>query len=171
MVTQGHRRRIIRVTPTLSTDAYAQGDVLFVATEIPHAVMGKGECSRLLAAFCLSQAHSNADDLDVYFTEANTALGTINATANISDEDMEAIGVNMIAKLDADQGSTSTSIDTSRIYPVLSLTGSSEGYQPLGLIQAAAGSTNVYVSGLLTSGTTPTYAAYDIDLIFHIQYK
>ena len=34
MVTQGHRRRIIRVTPTLDTNAYAQGDVLFVATEV-----------------------------------------------------------------------------------------------------------------------------------------
>ena len=31
---------IIRVTPTLDTNAYAQGDVLFVATAIPNAVIG-----------------------------------------------------------------------------------------------------------------------------------
>ena len=32
-------RKIIRVTPTLDTNAYAQGDVLFTATEIPNAVI------------------------------------------------------------------------------------------------------------------------------------
>ena len=33
---------IIRVQPTLSTDAYAQYDVLFTATAIPDAVEGNG---------------------------------------------------------------------------------------------------------------------------------
>ena len=32
--------KVIRVTPTLSTDAYANGDVLFTTTEIPNAVIG-----------------------------------------------------------------------------------------------------------------------------------
>ena len=167
MVTQGHRRRIIRVTPTLSTDAYAQGDVLFVATEIPHAVMGKGECSRLLAAFCLSQAHANADDLDVYFTEANTALGTINATANISDGDIEAIGLFGIMKVDADVAVTSQ-LDTSKINQLINLNGTLTS-QPI-LLQAAADSTSVYCQAIITSSTTPTYAADDLDFIFHIEY-
>jgi len=167
MVTQGHRRRIIRVTPTLSTNAYAQGDVLFVATEIPHAVMGKGECSRLLAAFCLSQAHANADDLDVYFTEANTALGTINATADISDGDIEAIGLCGIMKVDADVAVTSQ-LDTSKINQLINLNGTLTS-QPI-LLQAATDSTSVYCQAIITSGTTPTYAADDLDFIFHIEY-
>ena len=167
MVTQGHRRRIIRVTPTLDTNAYAQGDVLFVATEIPHAVMGKGECSRLLAAFCLSQAHSNADDLDVYFTEANTALGTINATANISDANIEAIGLCGIMKVDADVAVTAQ-LDTSKVNQLINLNGALAS-QPI-LLQAATDSTSVYFQAVITSNTTPTYAADDLDFIFHIEY-
>ena len=167
MVTQGHRRRIIRVTPTLSTDAYAQGDVLFVATEIPHAVMGKGECSRLLAAFCLSQAHANAEDFDVYFTEANTALGTINATANISDANIEAIGLCGIMKVDADVAVTAQ-LDTSKVNQLINLNGALAS-QPI-LLQAATDSTSLYFQAIITSGTTPTYAADDLDFIFHIEY-
>ena len=36
---------IIRVSPTLSTDAYADNDVFFAATEIPAADRGDGGCS------------------------------------------------------------------------------------------------------------------------------
>ena len=166
-IIQGNRRRIIRVTPTLSTDAYAQGDVLFVATEIPNAVMGNGECSKLVAAFCLSQVHGNADDFDVYFTEANTALGTINATANISDGDMEAIGLCGIMKVDADVAVTQQ-LDTSNVNQLISLNGTLAS-QPL-LLQASGGSTSLYFQAVITSTTTPTYAADDLDFIFHIEY-
>jgi hypothetical protein len=38
------------------------------------------------------------------------------------------------------------------------------------LLQAASNSTSVYVVGILTGSATPTYAADDIDLIFHIEY-
>ena len=43
--------KIIRVTPTLDTSAYADGDVLFTATEIPNAVVGLGGCSKLVGAY------------------------------------------------------------------------------------------------------------------------
>ena len=81
--------KVVRVTPTLDTSAYAQGDVLFVATELPNAVNRKGGCSKLIGAYCLSQVHGNADDFDVYFHTGNTSLGTINATANIDDDDIQ----------------------------------------------------------------------------------
>ena len=158
---------IIRVSPTLSTDAYAQGDVLFVATEIPHAVMGKGECSKLVAAYCLSQVHGNNDDFDVYFTEANTALGTINATANISDADIEAIGLNGILNVDADVAVTAQ-LDTSKVNQLINLNGALAS-QPI-LLQAASDATSVYFQAVITSSTTPTYAADDLDFIFHIEY-
>ena len=53
---------IIRVTPTLSTDAYAQNDVLTNATEIPNAVSSRGGVSKLINISILNQ---NTDDLDV----------------------------------------------------------------------------------------------------------
>ena len=159
---------IIRVTPTLDTNAYAQGDVLFVATAIPNAVIGSKGCSKLIAAYCLSQAHGNADDLDVYFTEGSTALGTINATADIADGDIEAIGLCGLMKVDADVGVTSL-LDTSKVNQLINLNGALAS-QPI-LLQAASGSTSVYFQAVITSATTPTYAADDLDFIFHIEHR
>ena len=160
--------KVIRVTPPLDTNAYAQGDVLFVATEIPNAVKEQGGCSKVLSAFCLSQAHGNADDFDVYFTENTTALGTINDTANIADGDIEAIGLCGLMKVDADVGVTSL-LDTSKVNQLINL---NSGFpsQPI-LLQAASGSTSVYFQAVITSATTPTYAADDLDFIFHIEHR
>jgi hypothetical protein len=36
------------------------------------------------------------------------------------------------------------------------------------MLQAASNSTSVYVAGIITDGT-PTFAADDLDLVFHIQ--
>jgi len=55
--------KIIRVTPTLDTNAYAQGDVLFTATEIPNAVIGLGGCSKLIGAYMLDKADQQSDVL------------------------------------------------------------------------------------------------------------
>ena len=60
--------KIIRVTPTLSTDAYAQGDVLFVATEIPDAVIGLGGCSKLVGGYVFDKS-DGSDDITFVFTQ------------------------------------------------------------------------------------------------------
>ena len=84
---------IIRVTPVLTaSEAYSVGDVLFTATEIPNAVRGEGGCSKVLGGFILDQDRDTFE-VDLLFTELSTAIGTIHATANISDGDMEAIGL------------------------------------------------------------------------------
>ena len=49
------RRKIIRVTPTLDTSAYAVGDVLFNSVEIPNAVKEDGGCSKLTGMYILNQ--------------------------------------------------------------------------------------------------------------------
>ena len=164
-----NQRRIIRVTPTLSTDAYAQGDVLFVATEIPNAVKEEGGCSKLVGAYMLDKNDQQSDILFT-FAEGNTALGTINTSAGISDADLLANNICGITKIDSDQATSGAFIDNARITQMLpsSLTG--ENTQDLLLLQAASGSTSVYVQGLLISDTTPTYAADDIQLILHIEY-
>ena len=162
---------IIRITPTLDTNAYAQNDVLFNPTEIPNAVRGNAGCSMLMAAYILDQSDTADSDINLFFTEGNTSFGTINDTANISDSNLEAIGVCSFAKVDADQAHSGAGVDGVRMHQVFNAAGTGEATQPLGLLQAAAGSTSVYVSGILTSATTPTYAADDIDIILHIQYK
>jgi len=159
---------IIRVTPTLDTSAYADGDVLFTATEIPNAVLGKGGCSKLVGGYVFDKLDSSSD-ITFVFTEGSTALGTINATANISDADLLANNICGISKLDNDQASTGNKIDTSRIHQMLPASLTGENTQDLMLLQAASDSTSVYVQGLLTSATTPTFADGDLQLILHIE--
>jgi len=163
--------KIIRVTPTLDTNAYAQGDVLFIATEIPNAVIGNGGCSKLVSMYMLTQ-NTTRIDVDFVFSENSAVYGTINATANIADGDLEAANVTGFISLDAGEISAATSqIDTSELLRVgMNDAGGSSTLltSPL-LLQAADDSTSVYVVGILTGSATPTYAADDIDLIFHIE--
>ena len=160
-------RKIIRVTPTLSTDAYAAGDVAFTATEIPNAVINEGGCSKIINCFVIDQDRDTFD-LNLVFTEKNTALGTINATANISDANMEAIGFCGMNFFQSDAAANGH-IDQVRIMKQQSLSGASESVEPM-LIQAEAGSTSVYVSGIFPDGTPTFAAADDIDIILHIEY-
>ena len=158
--------QIIRVTPTLSTDAYAVGDVLFTATEIPNAVIGLGGCSKLVRCYIMDQDRE-AFDVTLIFTEKNTAVGTINATANISDADMEAIGFCGFLKAQSDTNILGA-IDGVHLIATQGPGGGGESVEPI-LIQAENDSTSVYVSGFITSGTPTFAAADDIDLIFHIE--
>lgn len=168
-VIRSTNRKIIRVTPTLDTNAYAQGDVLFVATEIPNVVLEKGGCSKLVGAYMFDKS-DQLSDITFVFTEGNTALGTINATANISDANLLANNLCGITKVDADQAQTANDIDNSRIHQMLPASIAGENNDNLLLLQAANDSTSVYVQGLLISSTTPTYADGDIQLILHIEY-
>lgn len=167
-VIRSTNRKIIRVTPTLDTNAYAQGDVLFTATEIPNVVLEKGGCSKLVGAYIFDKNDSSSD-ITFVFTEGNTALGTINATANISDADLLANNICGITKMDNDQATTGDKIDTSKIHLMLPGSGTAENTQDLMLLQAANDSTSVFVQGILTSSTTPTYADGDLQLILHIE--
>ena len=158
--------KIIRVTPTLDTNEYDSGDVLFHSLEIPDAVIGLGGCSKLVAMFVVSQ---NATDVDMefIFSENTLALGTQNATADVADSAIEAANITGHLVLDANEGKTSH-IDTSKIFRVSDAGNASAnwGAGPI-LLQAADDSTSVYVGGL--GGATVTYAADDIDLILHLE--
>ena len=167
-IVRGNNRAIIRVTPTLTAaSAYASGDVLFTATEIPNAVLGNGGCSRLLSFFVLDQAKQTFD-AQFYFSENNTALGTRDATANISDADLEGLNLNGVMYMDLSAAQTAD-LDTAQVSQVMGLHGGSESYEPM-LIQAAAGSTSVYVQAIITNGTPTFPEASDLDLILHIEY-
>ena len=167
-VIRSTNRKIIRVTPTLDNgNAYAVGDVAFVATEIPNAVLEKGGCSKIVNAYLMDQDRDSYI-LQTIFTEGNTALGTINATANISDADMEAIGLCGVSFFQSDVAST-VHIDQVTIIKMQSLSGASESVEPM-FIQAADDSTSVYVSGIISTGTPTFAAADDLDLILHIEY-
>tara|TARA_Y100001972_G_C7475142_1_gene241748 strand:- start:60 stop:569 length:510 start_codon:yes stop_codon:yes gene_type:complete len=160
--------KIIRVTPTLDTSAYAVDDVLFTGVEIPNAVIGLGGCSKLLNMYVLDQQDTTDVDIEFYFTEKNTAIGTQNASATITDANMEAIGFCCAVRLDTDQSSSGNNIDNSRVHEIVRLDGANIQNTPIALLQAENDSTSVYVHAIVTAGT-PTFAADDLDLIFHLE--
>jgi hypothetical protein len=160
---------IIRVTPTLSTDAYGTGDVLFNGTEIPNAVKNRGGVSKLIAMYTFNKT-PNACKYEILFTENSVTLGTINATANISDDDIIAAKPTGFLFLDESLGDTENfdNFQMARVTDYSTSDGSPHALPPI-LLQASAGSTSCYVSGVIQSGT-PTFAADDLELIFHIEY-
>ena len=160
---------IIRVTPTLSTDAYAVDDVLFTGVEIPNVVREDGGCSKLVAMYIVNQDTTDVD-IDFIFSENSAVFGTINATANLDDDVLQAANITGFLTLDAGESSTSQ-LDNSEIkrVGVTDAGGNSTLVTSPILIQAAPNSKSVYVVGILTGSNTPTYAADDIDLVFHIE--
>jgi len=161
---------IIRVVPTLDTNAYAQQDVLFTGVEIPNAVMGNGGCSNLINMFVVDRSDQSDVDIQFFFTEKNTAFGTQNATADISAANMKAIGVCGFAELDGNLDTSGTSIDNVKIHRIVGTNINDDNAAvPLTLLQAESDSTSVYVHAIIKNSSTPTYAADSLDLIFHIQ--
>ena len=161
-------KKIIRVTPTLDTSAYAGGDVAFTATEIPRAVLEKGGCSKLVNAYIMDQDRDTYD-IDLIFTEKNTAIGTLNATADISDANMEAIGLCGFCRFKSDVAFMG-GIDQVRLIRWSETVADSERTSagPI-FLQADSDSTSVYVSGIISSGTPTFAAADDIDIVLHIE--
>ena len=135
---------------------------------IPNAVREDGGCSKLVGGYVFDKS-DGSDDITFVFTEGNTALGTINATANVSDADLLANNICGITKVDNDQASSNAWIDNSKIHQMLPGSSVSENTQDLLLLQAASGSKSVFIQGILVSGTTPTFADGDLQIILHIE--
>ena len=162
---------IIRVSPTLSTDAYADNDVFFAATEIPAAVRGDGGCS-LLHAITIINEDDVAHDHDLVFMEVQKNLGTINSAVGSgslwTNALAKAAGVLGVTKID--WSTNSADMVNNLIYH--SSSGNHGAAVTTGLpmlLQAEGDSTSVYFAGV-SRGGTPTTAADDYEYAFHIQY-
>mgnify|MGYP003662513805 CR=1 FL=1 len=94
----------------------------------------------------------------IVFTENQTNFGTIDATANITYDNAVAAGLNGIIRVDANAADTAD-IDNFSIKEMQTLSGQDEGNHNI-LLQAASGSTSVYVQGVIFSGT-PTFTNTD----------
>ena len=158
---------VIRVTPTLDTSAYGDNDVLFNATEIPNAVLGNGGCSKLISVSIVSQ-NTTMVDMDIVFMQVTKNLGTINAAVDISDANLEA--AKMLGYVSLDGSNSGISLVNSILYTTAA---GAEGTVQLDrsfpiLLQAESNSTSIYFSAILRD-QTPTYAADDLDFVFHIE--
>ena len=164
--------KVIRVTPTLSTDAYSNDDVFFAATEIPNAVLGGQGCSMLKAITILNE-DDVAHDHDLVFMEVQKNLGTINDAVGSG-----SLWTNALAKAAGVLGVVSIDWSTNSVDMVNNLIyhqsfGNHAAAETSGLplmLQATGGSTSVYVAGI-SRGGTPTTAADDYEYAFHIQLR
>jgi len=136
----------VTVTPTLDTDAYASGDLLFDSTAVANAV-------RVAGGTCLLESVTIVDKADqgVAFTlliaNAATDFGTLNAAPD--PDDTEAGTVIGWVPVTADDYAD---LINSKVACVRNI-----GL----LLKATAASTSLYVAGVNGTGT-PTYAASDL---------
>ena len=160
---------VIRVTPTLSTDAYADNDVFFNATAIPNAVIGNGGCSKLIGLSILNE-DDVAHDFDIVFMQKSTDLGTINDAVGSNSKWTNALakaaGVLGVIKIDWSDNVVDMINNLLFTAKAGDQTGNGEGF-PM-LLQAEDDSSSVYMAAV-SRGGTPTVAADDYEIILHIE--
>tara|TARA_R100001530_G_scaffold132939_1_gene105779 strand:- start:1082 stop:1600 length:519 start_codon:yes stop_codon:yes gene_type:complete len=161
-------KRIIRVTPSLTDlTAMTDGDVLFSGAEIPNAVLEKGGCSKLIAAFAVTETYA-VFDAHIVVTEKTVSLGSPNATSNVAFDDL--VAANVLGNLKAfATGDTNADIDNANISQLSSmgLDGIHEFSLPI-LLQAEAGGTSIYFGAVLADDYDASNAD-SIQFIFHIE--
>jgi hypothetical protein len=170
------KSRIIRVTPTCTTDALGSaGDVIFNAAEISNAVKEEGGCSKLIGCYIIDYTNA-ANDLNVVFHETSGIdIGPTDssATMNISIANMRLL--KLCGRLQIDSEDTDFDMGLfSVLYAgnINANTTADDAESPVSpypmLLQAASGSTSVYFSGI--TATAETFAADSLEFIFHIEY-
>lgn len=140
--------RRAQVTPTLDTNAYADGDQVGALLTVP--IVHPIYASELLTVTVLDKAAQSAA-LDLFFFDRSVTVAADQAAASFSDADMEfCLGVINIAAGNYD-ANAANSIATVNPNPCLPLFSSIRG-------------SNVYVA--IVSRGTPTYAASSLVLGF-----
>ena len=162
---------VIRVTPTLSGDQYANNDIFFDTTAISEAVRYQGGSSKLVS--CMINSKSNSlFDIELFFCEVNQSVGTINAERSVSDGDWATAKV--LVRLTLDSSVNNYNYGNGRVHNFSKANAASnDQWQtqfPI-MLKADNGSTSVYCFAFC-SGTdvTPEMSDGDIDIVLGIEY-
>ena len=109
--------KLFTVIPTVqATPDYAAGDVLFAPTEIPNFFPSTGASCILKSVCIIDKQIVSTHDFTLYFTYSSTALGTINATADVSVGTLEEIQATIpIVGADWIAGGGAGSVDNANI--------------------------------------------------------
>jgi len=171
------QRAAIRVTPTITGVQYSSNDILFDTTEIPNAVATPGGASKLINITINSKASSLFDIL-LWFFQVNQSAGTVNSAWNMSDSDFAT--AKNLGCIYVDANNLQQNPGGGRVYTIMqgykAYTGATKTYPQLPLmLQAASGSSSVYVAAKIQSendpgNTTPSFSVGDIELVFGIDY-
>jgi hypothetical protein len=139
---------VISFTPTLDTVAYASGDVLFATAAIA-GITRANDLRAVLMSLTAIDKSKNKPAFTLYFYQTNVTSAAANAANNLSDAD----AVNCLGFVDV--ASTDWKDLANNSFACL------KGINLL--LEAATGTTSVYVVGILNAGT-PTFANGDLVL-------
>jgi hypothetical protein len=139
---------MVPFTPTLDTFAYSVGDILFTAQTAALMRVNDGRCR--LESITIADKDDQKAGIRLLFFKTNVAFGTINAAPSISDTD----SVSYMGHVDF---ATGDYVDLGGA-SVVSMTPSAGAGWRVGLLEAATGTTNVFVVGMVIAGT-PTFSA------------
>jgi hypothetical protein len=136
-------RTWVEVTPAVDTSAYVSGDILFTTTLIPGCGWSGAEPVWLRSVVIQDVDDEAAADMELYFFNASTSVGTINDAWNPSDAIMlQCVGILEVSSTEFFDygGGKIAQVDVSKVMPTVQVTGSGS---------------SLYVAGV-TRGT-PTY--------------
>ena len=162
----------IRVTPTVIAGTTEDNDVMFNATEIPNAVIGKGGCSKLLGITIIDKDGEQVD-MDLIFMKVQTNFGTAGSASNITDGNLQAAKVLGALTIDWTdhhvtfaQNANNASVWTSG---GMAGTGNNGTTFPI-LLEAESDSTSVFFTAIVNTASNADYAATDdLEFVFHIE--
>lgn len=139
--------RVVSVTPVLDTAIYANSDVMFVATEVPSAMLESGGAARLESVEVLDAGNQKVT-FDLLFFDSNPTLsfGGLNGAYALSDTDLPLV-LGKISVLNADYVSTGSALNAEATYKNIQL-----------MLKSGARSKSLYIGGVVRSGT-PTFPA------------
>ena len=164
--------KTVTFTPTLSTDAYADGDVLFALTEINLPARS----AKLIGGAVIDYSNAfNAEGAELHFFQNNAAeLGTVNATADITDANF---------RLNRYQGTMNIStttianeLDNLVLRPMVSAGGTTIALDgttvPSPVVMTSTEVAHkIFVSGVVsTVATAAAMAADDLDIVLYFEY-
>lgn len=131
---------LVYVTPTLDTNAYAVGDVLFDSTVVTN-LLPANDRTALHQTLYLIDKSDQKPALKIYFFNQNVSLGTVNSLPSISDANAAAgfMGIEIIGTNDWDDIG---GVNVAQIKNI--------GRN----IKPATGTRNIYVAGITNSAFT-----------------
>lgn len=91
--------KLIQVTPTLDTSAYASGDLICDVATITGAALGTGGLCKLVNVTIVDQDDNTASAYTIYITNLSTSWGTFNAAP--APIDATGLGIQAIIQIAA----------------------------------------------------------------------
>ena len=160
---------IITVTPTLSTDAYGDNEVLFISTEIklPH-----NKCKLVSLNAIWNDSEAAAKEMIVMFFKENThELGSVGAAPNITGPNINTNVYLGAARL-VNNAAGEAALGTPTLLAGQHLNNAGVSTANLPKLVLAEGSTKntCYIQGLYEVGASDTFAADSLVITVGVEY-